>query len=144
MNERRLPPVTQVGMLSLALIVAGGIYLSAHLPQHVALGPAIALLAASALLMAGNLISLARVDGFAWRRFFEIARWALLAYAITAGMIEYAFVHNHTSGGPLVVLTLSLVVFAVHVPMLIAFTVARYYAPVEFTDAHSTGGAKPS
>ena len=38
MNERKLPPVTQVGMASLALIVAGGIYLSAHLPQHVPLG----------------------------------------------------------------------------------------------------------
>jgi len=29
MNERRLPPVTQIGMTSLALIVAGGIYLAA-------------------------------------------------------------------------------------------------------------------
>ena len=35
MNERRLPPVTELGMASLALIVAGGIYLSAHLPSHV-------------------------------------------------------------------------------------------------------------
>ena len=51
MNERQLPPVTQLGMASLALIVAGGIYLSAHLPQHVPLGPAVALLAASALLL---------------------------------------------------------------------------------------------
>ena len=42
------------------------------------------------------------------------------------GLIEYAFVHNHVRGGTLVVLTLSLVVYAVHVPMLIAFTVARY------------------
>jgi hypothetical protein len=126
MNERRLPPVTQVGMASLALIVAGGIYLSAHLPNHVSLGPAIALLAASALLLAGNLAALARVHGFPWRRFFEIARWALVAYVIIAGMIEYAFLRNHLSGGPLIVLTLSLVVFAVHVPVLIGFTVARY------------------
>jgi hypothetical protein len=126
MSERRLPPVTQVGMASLALIVAAGIYLSAHLPNHVSLGPAIALLGASALLLAGNLAALARVHGFPWRRFFEIARWALVAYAIIAGMIEYAFLRNHVSGGPLVVLTLSLVVFAVHVPVLIGFTVARY------------------
>jgi hypothetical protein len=126
MTERRLPPVTQVGMVSLALIVAAGIYLSAHLPQHVALGPAVALLAASALLLAGNLVALSRVGGFAWRRFFEVAKWALLAYVIVAGMIEYAFLRDHVSGGPLVVLTLSLVVFAVHVPMLIGFTVARY------------------
>jgi len=122
----RLPPVTQVGMFSLALIVAAGIYLSAHLPKHVSLAPAIVLLSASALLLAGNLATLARVPGFAWRRFFEIARWALLAYSIIAGMIEYAFVRNHLSGGPLVVLTLALVVFAVHVPVLIGFTVARY------------------
>ena len=126
MSERRLPPVTQLGMLSLALIVAAGIYLSAHLPRHVPLGPAIALLGASALVLAGNLGSLARVRGFAWRRFFEVARWALLAYLIIAGMIEYAFLRNHMSGGPLIVLTLSLLVFAVHVPVLIGFTVARY------------------
>jgi hypothetical protein len=125
-GERRLPPVTQLGMASLAMIVAGGIYLSAHLPNHVSLTPAIVLLAASATLLAGNLVLLARVDAFAWRRFFEIARWALLAYAIIAGMIEYVFLRNHTSGGALVVLSLSLAVFAVHVPVLIGFTVARY------------------
>lgn len=129
MTERRLPPVTQVGMVSLALIVAGGIYLSAHLPRHVPLGPAVALLAASALLLAGNLAALARVEGFPWRRFAEIARWALLAYIVVAAMIEYSFLQNHLRGGALVVLTLSLVVFAVHVPTLIGFTVARYYEP---------------
>jgi hypothetical protein len=129
MTERRLPPVTQVGMASLALIVAGGIYLSAHLPQHVALGPAVALLAASALLLAANLALLARVKDFPWRRFAEIARWSLLAYVVVAGMIEYSFVRNHVRGGALVVLSLSLVVFAMHVPTLIGFTVARYYEP---------------
>jgi hypothetical protein len=126
-SKRRLPPVTQVGMVSLALIVAGGIYLSSHLPQHVSLAPAIVLLAASALLLAANLAMLARVRGFAWGRFFEVAKWSLVAYAIIAGLIEYAFVRNHLSGGPLVVLTLSLAVFAVHVPTLIGFTVARFY-----------------
>jgi hypothetical protein len=126
MSERRLPPVTELGMASLALIVAGGIYLSAHLPERVPLGPAVALLAASALLLVGNLVALSRVDGFAWDRFFAVARWALLAYAITAGLIEFAFVRNGVRGGALVVLTLSLVVYAVHVPVLIGFTVARY------------------
>ena len=127
MSTRRLPPVTQVGMVSLALIVASGIYLSAHIPNHVSLAPAVVLLSASALLLAGNLVSLARVQGFPWARFLEIARWALVAYVVIAGMIEYAFLRNHLSGGPLVVLTLSLVVFAVHVPVLIGFTVARYH-----------------
>ena len=128
-DERRYPPVTQLGMASLALIVAGGIYLSAHLPRHVPLAPAVALLAASALLLAGNLFALSRVEGFAWDRFFEVAKWSLLAYAIIAGLIEYSFLQNHLRGGPLVVLTLSLAVFAVHVPTLIGFTVARYAGP---------------
>ncbi len=126
MTERRLPPVTQLGMASLALIVAGGIYLSSHIPNHVPLAPAVVLLALSALVLAVNLIALSRVEDFAWPRFFEVGRWALLAYLITAGLIEYAFVRNHLSGAPLVVLTLSLLVYAVHVPVLIAFTVARY------------------
>ena len=126
MNEQRLPPVTQVAMDSLALIVAGGIYLSAHLPKHVPLTPAIVLLALSAGLMAVNLISLARVKGFPWDRFASVAKWSLLAYAVIAGMIEYAFLQNHVRGGTLVVLTLSLAIFAIHVPTLLGFTVARY------------------
>jgi hypothetical protein len=129
MSERRLPPVTQIGMTSLALIVAGGIYLSAHLPHHVPLGPAVALLVASVLLLAGNLIGLALVKDFRWDRFFAVAKWTLLAYVAIAGLIEYSFLRDHIRGGVLVVLTLSLVVFAVHVPVLVGFTVARYDEP---------------
>lgn len=121
-----LPPVTAIGMTSLALIVAGGIYLASHLPNEVPLAPAVVLLVASAALLAGNLVALARADGFDWGSFLAVGKWALLAYAITAGLIEYAFLRNGLSGGPLVVLTLSIVIYAVHVPMLIAFTVARY------------------
>ncbi len=138
-GERELPPVTQLAMISLALIVAGGIYLASHLPQHVSLAPAIALLAASALLLATNLVLLARVPDFPWTRFFDVAKWALLAYVIIAGTIEYAFLRNHLKGGALVVLTLSLVVFAVHVPVLIGFTVARFYKPEDALGA--TGSA---
>jgi peptidoglycan/LPS O-acetylase OafA/YrhL len=129
MTERSLPPVTQLGMLSLAFIVAGGIYLSAHLPDHVPLGPAWALLAASVLVLAVNVAGLSRVRDFAWDRFVQVGKWSLLAYLVIAGMIEYVFLRNHVSGGTLVVLTFSLAVFAVHVPMLVGFTVARYASP---------------
>jgi hypothetical protein len=129
MSEPRFPPVTQIGMTSLALIVAGGIYLSAHLPHHVPLGPAVALLIASVLLLAGNLFALWRVKDFRWDRFFAVAKWTLLAYVAIAGLIEYSFLRDHIRGGVLVVLTLSLVVFAVHVPVLVGFTVARYDEP---------------
>lgn len=126
MTERKYPPFTELGMLSLALIVVGGIYLSSHIPQHVPLGPAIALLIASAAVMSVNLTLLRRVPGFAWPRFYQVAKWALAAYLFTAAMIEYAFLRDHLTGGPLVILTLSLIVYAVQVPTLIAFTVARY------------------
>lgn len=126
MTEHPLPPVTQLAMTSMALIVAGGIYLSAHLPRHVPLGPAVALLVASALLLLINVAALARVRDFAWDRFFEVGRWSLLAYLVIAGLIEYAFLQDHIRGGSLVVLTLSLAAFAVHVPLLVGFTVARY------------------
>ena len=123
---RKLPPVTALGMTSLALIVAGGIYLSSHIPQHVSLGLPTALLIASAALVVVNLALLSRVPGFAWPRFFQVGKWALGAYLFTAALIEYAFLRNHLSGGPLVILTLSLLVYAVQVPAMIAFTVARY------------------
>jgi hypothetical protein len=126
MAERRLPPVTELAVASMALIVAGGIYIASHLPEHVPLGPAAALLAASALLLAGNLAALSRVPGFNWPLFFGVAKWALLAYCVIAGMLEWVFVKDGVRGGELVVLTLSLVVYAVHVPLLIGFTVARY------------------
>jgi hypothetical protein len=125
-TPRALPPVTELGMASLALIIIGGIYLAAHLPEQVPLAPAVALLAASAALLAVNLALLTRVHGFAWRRFFAVGRWALLAYVVTAGLIEFTFLRDGVRGGVLVVLTLSLIVYAIHVPVLIAFTVARF------------------
>jgi uncharacterized membrane protein len=129
MSEPKYPPVTELAMASLALIVIGGIYLASHLPNHVSLTPAIVLLVLSALLLGINLFLLSRVKGFAWDRFFQVGKWSLLAYVGIAGMIEYVFLRNHLSGGPLIVLTLSLVVFAVHVPILVGFTVARYDQP---------------
>ena len=126
MSEQRLPPVTELGVVSMALIVTGGISIAAQLPGHVALGLPVALLAASALIMVWNVVSLARAPGFNRPLFIEVARWALLAYCVIAGILEWVFVKDGTRGGVLVVLTLSLVVFAVHVPLLIGFTVARF------------------
>jgi hypothetical protein len=128
-ESRSEPPFTQIGMASLALIVAGGIYLSSHLPQHVPLAPAIILLVLSIGLVGYNLFSLTRVRDFAWPRFMQVAKWAALAYLFTAAMIEYAFLRDHVSGGALVILTLSLLVYALQVPTLIAFTVARFAGP---------------
>jgi hypothetical protein len=126
MSEQKLPPVTELGVASMALIVAGGISIAARLPGDVSLTLPILFLAASSLVMAVNLVALSRTPEFNWDAFFGVAKWALVAYAVIAGMLEFVFVKDGTSGGILVVLTLSLIVYAVHVPLLIGFTVARY------------------
>jgi hypothetical protein len=41
-------------------------------------------------------------------------------------MIEFAFVYDHTRGPQLAVMTAMLALFMLNVPVLIAFTVARY------------------
>jgi hypothetical protein len=124
--HRRMPPVTEIGAVSMAAIASGVIYLAAYLPKHAPLGVPVALLAFAAALQVLNAVLLARTPGFARRRFFQVARWALLGYAVIAGMIEYAFVYDHTRGAQLVVMTLMLALFMLNVPVLIAFTVARY------------------
>lgn len=126
MNEAKLPPVTQIAVVSFALVIASGIWIASHLPKHVPIGPSVVLIALSALLVATNVLLLSRVPGFDWPRFFGVGRWALLAYAIISGLLEFVFIHDGTRGGELVVLTLSLIIFAVHVPLLIGYTVARY------------------
>jgi hypothetical protein len=125
-DERRLPPTTALGMISIALVACGVIYLAAYLPRRAPLGPAVALLAAAAAVLAASVVLLARQKDFAWWRFFQVAGWTLLAYVVIAGMIEYAFVYDHTRGNVLVVMTLLLLTFMLNVPVILGFTVARF------------------
>jgi len=120
------PPVTPLAGASLALVVIGGIIMASSFPDQPALGIPVFLLVLSAILLAANIVLLARHQGFAWHTFLLVGKWALLAYIVSAGMIEFSFVHNHASGAPLLVVTLMLVLFAINVPLLIGFTVARY------------------
>ncbi len=123
---RRLPPVAELTVASVALMLAGGIYLAAHLPKPPPLGPAVGLLVAGGALTVLAVGLLSRIRPFAWDRFFLVARWALVAYLVIAGMLGFVFIYDHTRGATLGVLLATLVVFALDVPMVIAFTVARY------------------
>jgi hypothetical protein len=124
--DRPFPKAVEVVTLSLAAVIVGGVWLGSHAPRKPPLAlPTVLLAAAVALLLVGVLM-LTRVKGFSWDAFVRVGRWALLAYVISAGMIEFAFVRNHTRGATLGVVTGMLVVFALDVPFLIATTVARY------------------
>lgn len=124
--DQKFPKAVEIVTVSLAAVVVGGVWLGSHAPRRPPLAlPTVLLVVAAALLIAGVLM-ITRVAGFAWDTFVRVGRWALLAYIIAAGMIEFAFVRNHTRGAPLAVVTGMLVVFALDVPFLIAATVARY------------------
>jgi hypothetical protein len=126
MVDRKLPPVTEIGAASMAAVAVGIIYNASYLPKHAQTGVAIAILVVAAALQLANAFLLSRIKDFAWDRFKQVAAWSLLAYAIIAGMIEYAFVYDDTRGTQLVILTSLLVLFMVNVPVMIGFTVARY------------------
>ncbi len=123
---RRLPPVAEIAVAAMALIIIGGITLASRLPRPAPLPLLIALLAAAAVLVLADVVLLARLREFAWPVFFQVAKWSLLAYAVMYGVLEFTFVYDHVAGSTLVVLTLMLVVIAVDVPMLFGFSVARY------------------
>jgi len=126
MDERRLPPSTQLGAASMAFIAIGVIYLAAYLPKRAPLWFAAVCLAIAAVLVASNLLLIWRAPGFARWRFLQVMRWGLLGYLIVAGMLEYTFLYDHTRGAVLAVMTGMLLLFMVNVPLLMAFTVARF------------------
>jgi lipopolysaccharide export LptBFGC system permease protein LptF len=126
---RRLPPIAQLTVGSLALVVIGGILMASYVPRQPPLAAPAALTAVSAALTLTSGFLLSRLEQFAWPRFFLAFRWALLAYVISAAMIGFAFVRDHTRGAPLALVIVMLVIFALDVPVVIAFTVARYSSP---------------
>jgi hypothetical protein len=124
--ERKLPPVTEIGAASMIAIAGGVIFNASYLPKHAPTTAAVVFLLIAAALVAVNVVLLVRIADFARGRFLQVAGWSLLAYAIIGGMIEFAFVYDHTRGSQLLILTLMLVLFVINVPILIGFTVARY------------------
>ncbi len=126
---RRFPPVAGLTTVSLALIVIGGILMASYAPRRPPLGvPVVLAVAGGALLLVSGYLT-ARLRPFGWDRFFLVFRWALLAYVISAAMIGFAFVKDHVRGAPLAVVLVMLVIFALDVPLVIAFTVTRYTSP---------------
>jgi hypothetical protein len=131
---RRFPPVAELTTVSLALVVVGGILLASYAPRRPPLGVPAAFAVAGAALLLAAVILLARLDDFNWGRFLTVFRWALLAYVISAGVIGFAFVRDHIRGAPLALVTVMLLIYALDVPVIIAFTVARYSSPPHAAD----------
>ncbi|MGA2471683.1 MAG: hypothetical protein ABSG64_13455 [Solirubrobacteraceae bacterium] len=129
--ERSLPPIQQIAVAVIALIAIGGVYTAAHLPRHVPEGPTVALLGAASVLLVVNAVLLSRIEPFAWNLFRLVAGWVLVAYLVVAGMLEYVFVYDGTRGNQLLIVTAMLVVFALDIPLLLGFSVARFADPAQ-------------
>ena len=126
MNNKKLPPVSEISVAVLTLVIAGGVYLASHLPNHVSLVPTTILVVLAGLLVLLNVVLISRIPNFAWGKFFLVAKWTLLAYGIIAGTLEYIFIKDGTRGSVLLLMTSALVLFAVNLPIHFGFTVARY------------------
>jgi hypothetical protein len=127
--DRPYPPVAWLSAGALCLVIFGGIFLASYAPREAPVSVTFPLLGAASALLLSSFIQLVRLKEFSWTTFVTVFKWALLAYVITSGMIEFAFVRDHTRGSSLVLVSLMLVIFAVSVPITIAFTVARYAEP---------------
>lgn len=128
-DQESLPPVTEVAVASMILIVIGGIYMASHLPHHAPVVLPIIVLVGSVALIAWNALTLSRVREFSWSTFWLVGRWAVVAYIVIAGMLLYVFVKDGTRGSQLLLVTLMLITYAVNVPLLLAFGAARYQPP---------------
>jgi len=124
--EKNLPPVTELALAALVATVAGGIYIASHIPKIGSLTPAIVLTAVAVAFLAVGLAMTARLKDFAWVTFRQVGGWTILAYLVIAGMLEFVFVFDHTPGRVLVLLSVLLAVLALDVPLILAFSVARY------------------
>ncbi len=126
LRQADLPPVAGLAMAVLVLIVAGGIYMAAHVNHPATLIPAVVLAALASGVLVVDVVLLARITPFAWDKFFQVSGWALLAYLVIAGLLEYVFVYDHTPARQLALFTWMLVLFALDIPLILGYSVARY------------------
>jgi hypothetical protein len=111
---------------SLGFLVCAAIILAAQIPadRHLAL-PVAFDSTAWALFLVGVVLT-TRVKFFAWRVLRLVASRHCLVEVVIGGMLEFVFIHDHMRATILTIFTSLLVVFAMDVALLIAFTVAQY------------------
>ncbi len=124
--ERKVPPVVPIAMTALTLAIISGIVVVGQIGKEPALTlPAVFVIAAVILELVAVALAVT-IRPFAWSLFLKVFKWTLLAYVLQSAIIQWAFIINDVPGRPLAVLTTGIVVFATVVPLMIAFTAARY------------------
>ena len=124
--ERQLPPIIEIGVVAMALCIVGVIYLVSYAPKTPSLAPAIGLVIAAAIVVLANVAVLVRTPNFNWPLFWKVGFWTLVGYAVIAGMLMFTFIYDRLPTGQLALLVGTLAVFAVDIPIMLAFSVARF------------------
>jgi len=123
---RDLPPVAELALVSMVLVIVGTIYFASTIGREQHLWIPLALQAVAVVLLATACVLTIRIEDFARRTFFVVGKWALLGYLVIGGMIEFVFIRDDTPAKQLATLTIGLVIFVLDVTLILAFGVARY------------------
>ena len=129
LRQADYPPVMPIAITTLILIVAGGIVVAAQYGRQPHLAIPTTLLGIGAALLIANVVLVLRIAEFARPVFFRVLGWALLAYGVIAGILEYVFIFDHTPGKVLALFSGLLLLFALDVPLMLAYSVARWQPP---------------
>lgn len=123
---RKYPPITEIAIVTMILVITGATYIAGHIPDEVPLLLPTILAIAAAALLAYNLYLVSTLKQFAWRIFKQVFGWSLAGYGVIAGLLIFVFLRDDIPGDVLTFLIAMLVIFAINIPLLFAFSVARY------------------
>jgi hypothetical protein len=129
LRQADFPPVMPIAIATLILVVAGGIVVAAQYGRPPELTLPVVLLGLAAVLLLVNAVLVLRIKEFARPVFHRVLGWALLAYVVIAGILEYVFIYDHTPGRELALFSGMLVLFALDVPLMLSYSVARWQPP---------------
>ncbi|MGH2364124.1 MAG: hypothetical protein ACRDGF_03700 [Chloroflexota bacterium] len=124
--EHALSPVPLFAVGAMGCVITGGIVVAAYLPREAPTAVPLVFLGLAIVLLLAMALSLVRLRNFAWSKFFLVSGWALFAYVVISGMLELVFVLDGTPTNQLLLLTAMLVIFALDIPVLFGFSVARH------------------
>ena len=123
---RKLPPIAELAIVTMILVVTGGTYIASHIPDDVPLLLPTILAVAAAILLLVNVYLTSTLKPFAWGVFKQVFGWSLAGYGVISGLLMFVFIRDDIPGDVMTFLIAMLVIFAVNIPLLFAFSVARY------------------
>ncbi len=127
--QARPAPIATLIVVSIALVFGSAVYLGAYFPRTAPLVLPSLLVVLAGLCLGLAVALLRRLQPFAWWRFRQVAGWVLLAYLVIGGLLEFVTVSDGARGDLLLLASATLVLFALDVPILLGYSVARYQSP---------------